>query len=61
MTDEWVRAQLEKLLKKLTELDLSHRQLTELPPEIAELSDLSGLFLAGNSLISPPPEIASMC
>ncbi len=43
-----------------TELDLSHNQLTTLPPEIAELTSLTTLNLWDNQLTTLPPEIAEL-
>lgn len=43
-----------------TELDLSGNQLTVLPPEIAELTRLTGLDLRGNRLTSGLPEILNL-
>ena len=43
-----------------TELDLSFRQLTSLPPEIAKLTNLTSLDLSETQLTSLPPEIAKL-
>jgi Leucine-rich repeat (LRR) protein len=49
---------IEEAAKNKTEkLDLSYNQLTDLPPEIVKLTNLTTLDLSGNPLISPPPEI----
>ena len=40
-------------------LDLSHRRLTALPPEIiTQLTKLTSLYLDSNQLTALPPEIA---
>jgi Leucine-rich repeat (LRR) protein len=41
-------------------LNLSHKEIEELPPEIASLTALEVLFLEGNQLRALPPEIASL-
>ncbi|MGK7930025.1 MAG: leucine-rich repeat domain-containing protein [Microcystaceae cyanobacterium] len=41
-------------------LDLSNKQLSELPPEIAQLSRLQTLYLGNNKLSKLPPEIAQL-
>ncbi|MEO1671389.1 MAG: GTP-binding protein, partial [Cyanobacteria bacterium J06631_2] len=46
--------------EEATELDLSGLELTELPPEIAQLTNLSVLELDNNQLDSLPPEIAQL-
>jgi len=43
-----------------TELDLSHKDLTELPPEIGNLTNLTTLYLASNQLTALPPEILQL-
>jgi internalin A len=43
-----------------TELDLSGNDLTELPPEIGQLQNLSTLTLSDNRLSSLPPEIVHL-
>jgi small GTP-binding protein len=40
-----------------TELDLSFQELTELPPELFRLTNLTTLFLFGNQLTELPPEL----
>jgi internalin A len=46
--------------KKVTQLDLHNNQLSSLPPEISELSNLTWLFLNNNQLSSLPPEISQL-
>jgi Leucine-rich repeat (LRR) protein len=43
-----------------TELDLSGNELTSLPPEITELTNLTSLTLNDNRLMSVPPGIAKL-
>jgi internalin A len=43
-----------------TELDLADKGLTELPPEIGNLSNLETLWLDNNYLSSLPPEISKL-
>jgi Leucine-rich repeat (LRR) protein len=43
-----------------TELDLSDNQLSELPPEIGQLTKLTQLDLSGNQLSELPPEIVQL-
>ena len=45
---------------KRSELDLSRSQLTSLPPEIANLTNLTALYLSGNQLTSLPHEITKL-
>ena len=40
---------------KSNRLDLSGQDLTELPPEIGELTSLQSLYLHGDRLIALPP------
>ena len=47
----------EAALKGAKILDLRDNQLTELPSEIASLTNLQYLYLDGNPLTSPPPAI----
>lgn len=44
----------------ITQLDLSYRQLTSLPPQIGELTRLTALDLCGNDLVTLPPEIGRL-
>ena len=43
-----------------TELDLSDLELTQLPPEIGQLSNLQWLYLSGNQLSSLPEEFGQL-
>jgi internalin A len=43
-----------------TQLDLSYRELTELPPEIGRLDKVVALDLCGNDLVALPPEIGAL-
>ena len=45
---------------RVTSLDLSKRQLTALPPEVAQLTNLTALDLSGNQLTALPPEVAQL-
>jgi len=47
-------------LTDLTSLNLSFNQLTELPPEIVQLSKLTSLALSGSQLTELPPEIVQL-
>jgi hypothetical protein len=47
-------------LEGQTELNLSHNQLTSVPPEIAELTNLTSLKLWNNQLTSLPLEITEL-
>jgi internalin A len=43
-----------------SQLDLSYRELSELPPEIGRLEHLVALDLCGNDLVALPPEIGRL-
>jgi internalin A len=61
MSDDDVLRKIKRAArKKATTLDLSHNQLTALPPEIAKLKSLTGLYLRDNQLTALPPEIAEL-
>ena len=52
---------IEKAAKdEVTRLDLSGKELTELPAEIGQLVNLQRLNLSGNQLTTLPPEIAQL-
>jgi internalin A len=46
--------------QEVTELNLSNRGLTELPPEIGRLANLQRLYLGNNQLTALPPEIGRL-
>ncbi|NGX37264.1 MAG: Internalin-A [Chlamydiae bacterium] len=50
-------AQHQTTLSQVQTLHLEDNQLTELPPEIGNLTQLLGLFLSNNQLTELPPEI----
>ena len=57
--------EIKKLIREgkgseVTKLDLSDNQLTSLPPEIAELKNLTNLHIGANQLTSLPPKIAEL-
>ena len=61
MTRDEVLAKIEKAKREnATDLWLNNKGLTELPPEIGQLTALTGLFLHNNQLQSLPPEIAQL-
>jgi len=47
-------------IKRTGRYDLSNRELTALPPEIAQLANLRELKLGGNRLTTLPPEIGQL-
>ena len=47
-------------IKRAGRYDLSNRELTVLPPEIAQLTSLGTLGLGGNRLTALPPEIGQL-
>ncbi|MEA1863647.1 MAG: hypothetical protein U9N46_00360 [Euryarchaeota archaeon] len=61
MSDDDVLRKIKSAARKgATEHDLSHNQLTVLPPEIGELTRLTRLGLSGNQLTTFPPEISKL-
>ncbi|MGF2034754.1 MAG: COR domain-containing protein [Nostoc sp. CmiVER01] len=61
MTNEELLQIIEKAARgKATELSLSNNQLSSLPPEISQLSNLKRLYLENNNLSSLPPEISQL-
>jgi len=46
--------------EKVTELDLSGEGLTELPPELGQLTQLQRLILSNNQLTQLPPELGQL-
>ncbi|MGF1933939.1 MAG: COR domain-containing protein [Nostoc sp. ChiQUE02] len=61
MTNEELLQIIEQAAKeKATELDLSNNQLSSLPPEICQLTQLTELDLRNNQLSSLPPEICQL-
>ncbi len=58
MTNEEVLKKIEEAKASgVTWLDLNHNQLTELPPEIGQLTNLTWLNLGDNQLTALPPEL----
>jgi len=47
-------------IERLGQLDLDSNQLTALPPEIGQLTALTGLSVADNQLTALPPEIGQL-
>jgi internalin A len=61
MDDRELLQVIEKAVQDgVTELDLSDKQLTELPPEIGQLRDLRYLDLSVNELTALPPEFSQL-
>ncbi|WP_341526566.1 COR domain-containing protein [Nostoc sp. UHCC 0302] len=61
MTNEELLQIIEQAAQeKATELDLSEKQLSSLPPEICQLSNLTTLDLNNNQLSSLPPEVCQL-
>ncbi|OQY46924.1 MAG: hypothetical protein B6247_27135, partial [Candidatus Parabeggiatoa sp. nov. 2] len=55
-----VLLQNDAVKKAVTTLDLSKQGLTELPPEIGQLTNLTTLYLYYNELNQLPPEIGQL-
>ncbi|MFM7406681.1 MAG: leucine-rich repeat domain-containing protein, partial [Cuspidothrix sp.] len=61
MTQEELLQVIEQAAREgVTELDLSGKNLTTLPPEIVKLVNLQSLYLWNNQLSSLPPEIVKL-
>ncbi|MBD2392382.1 leucine-rich repeat domain-containing protein, partial [Aphanizomenon flos-aquae] len=45
---------------EVTELDLSNNQISSLPPEIVQLTNLQSLDISFNQISSLPPEIGQL-
>ncbi|MBW4429070.1 MAG: leucine-rich repeat domain-containing protein [Nostoc desertorum CM1-VF14] len=61
MTNEELLQIIEQAVRdQVTELDLSDKGLTTLPPEIVQLTNLQTLDLSSNQLSSLPPEIVQL-
>ncbi|MHC5825101.1 MAG: leucine-rich repeat domain-containing protein, partial [Nostoc sp.] len=61
MTNEELLQIIEQAARdKVTELNLSGEDLTTLPPEIVQLTNLQTLNLSSNQLSSLPPEIVQL-
>ncbi|NEU81532.1 leucine-rich repeat domain-containing protein, partial [Nostoc sp. UIC 10630] len=61
MTNEELLQIIEQAVKdEVTELDLSNKGLTTLPPKIGQLTNLQSLDLSENQLSSLPPKIGQL-
>jgi Leucine-rich repeat (LRR) protein len=58
-SESFTTRELRKALRT-GKLKLSDRGLTEVPPEIGQLTNLKTLDLSGNQLTAPPPEIGQL-
>ncbi|MEL7351125.1 MAG: COR domain-containing protein [Cyanobacteria bacterium P01_A01_bin.116] len=59
-SDELLRVIEQAAREGSTELDLGEQNLTEIPPEISKLENLSKLDLSSNQISKLPPEIAQL-